>query len=154
MTYIQGNIITSINSFYKYLKEANFSKLTKEKIGELFETSKSFNKFFNRKDINILKSVRYEKITNRIKMNPKLFNTYEKSEMYLLFMFSVDPEFEAVKIYGEFNKLTDIKEKMEKKFGIYDPNLIKLEKFFIKYFMDKQKKEQIEKEIEDRVYNK
>lgn len=157
MPFIKKNIIdcsVSLNSFYKYLKDANFNTLTKEKIEELFETSKQFNKFFTNKNIDMGKSIRYEKIVNKIKMNPRLFNTYEKSEMYLLFMFSIDPEFEAFKIYGEFDKIKDIKSYMIRKFGVYDPNLINLEKLFIKHFMSKQKKEQIEKEIEDRVYKK
>ena len=37
---------------------------------------------------------------------------------YLLFMFSVDPNFEAAKIHGECDRINDAKAKMKMHFGL------------------------------------
>ena len=70
----------------------------------------------------------------------------------ILFIFSVDPTFEAIKIYGESNHVSEIKEKMINYFGIYDKNLIVIEKIFMKRFFSKEEKKNLEEEIQKRVF--
>ena len=67
-------------------------------------------------------------------------------------MYSVDPNFEATIIYGVENNTKSIKEKLTQKFGIYDPNLIKIEKFVITNFLNQKQKDEINEEIENRIF--
>ena len=67
-------------------------------------------------------------------------------------MFSVDPTLEALKIYGECNTLNQTKLKMGMFFGVYDSNLIKIEKEFIKKFFTEKEKKELTDEIDKRVF--
>ena len=141
-----------VDSFYKNLNGTSFKGLDSKKILELKENSNYFNKFYNNNNLPFNKINRYVKIMNRIKTNPKGYGVSSEAEKYLLFMFCVDPTFEAAKIYGECNKTNEVKQKMERYFGIYDRRLIILEKFFIKHFLSDKKKNEINEEIEKRVF--
>ena len=108
----------------------NFSSIENDKLEELKEISSELNIFFNNKYLELIKPGRYIKIMNRIRTNPKMFKATTKEEQYLLFMLSVDPNLEAIIIYNKFNTSKQIKANFEKVFGIYDKNLVKIEKCY------------------------
>ena len=74
------------------------------------------------------------------------------AEKLLLYILSVDPELEALLIYNTYNTRKEIKEKLIEKFGVYDPNLAKIETQYVKRFLSADKQNKINKEIERRVY--
>lgn len=141
-----------IDSFYKNLKGTSFRGLTSKKLLELKAISNQLNAFYKNNNIPYDKVSRYVKIMNRIKTNPKGYGVSSEAEKFLLFMFSVDPTFEAAKIHGECNKIEETKEKMQNYFGIYDRRLIILENYFIKYFLSEEKRNEIQEEIEKRAF--
>ena len=132
-----------IINFYKNIDNLNFNELSENKIIELY----------NIKDTLIEKTSNY-KIINYINKIKKLSknNKFNETEKFILFMFSVDPNFEAIKILGEYNKLNEIKLAMILNFGIYDKNLFTIEKFYIKHFFSEKEKEDINNEIEKRAF--
>lgn len=146
--------LSDLKSFYKSLGELNFKGTTARKILELRYNSKELNRIF--RDFNIYVELsapqRYAKIANKIKTNPKGYGATNNSEMALLFMFSIDPNFEAAIIYGESNTTKEIKEKMMRHFGLYDSALIELEKHYINNFLGPKKTNEIEEEIDRRIY--
>lgn len=148
----QPDFTVDINSFYKNLNGTNFKGLDTKKILTLKLTSNSLNAFYNNDNIPLNKISRYVKIMNRIKTNPKGYGVSSEAEKFLLFMFSVDPTFEAAKINGECNKEEETKKKMENYFDIYDRRLIILENYFIKHFLSEKKRNEINEEIEKRVF--
>jgi len=141
-----------LESFYKSLGTLNFKNVTAEKILELKTYAAKFNEFLNNKSITYPKSLRYVKIANTIKTNPKGYGSTNKNETALLFMFSVDPNFEAFIIFEECNKISEAKNKMRNYFNLYDANLIKLESYYIKFFLGEESKQKINEEIDRRVY--
>lgn len=141
-----------IDSFYKNLNGTSFRGLDSKKLLTLKSTSKPLNGFYNNDNMPYNKVSRYVKIMNRIKTNPKGYGVTSEAEKYLLFMFSIDPNFEAAKIHGECNKIDETKEKMQNYFGIYDRRLIILENYFIKHFLSEKKRNEINEEIEKRVF--
>ena len=132
-----------IINFYKNIDNLNFNELSENKIIELY----------NIKDTLIEKTSNY-KIINYINKIKKLSknNKFNETEKFILFMFSVDPNFEAVKILGEYNKFNEIKLAMIINFGIYDKNLFTIEKFYIKHFFSEKEKNDINNEIEKRAF--
>lgn len=141
-----------INSFYENLSSTSFKGLDPKRILILKAFSKQLNEFYNNKDIRLNKVGRYVKIMNRVKSNPKGYGITSDAEKYLLFMFSVDPNFEAAKIHGECDRINEAKEKMKMYFGLYDRKLIILENYFIKHFLSEEKRNEINKEIERRAF--
>lgn len=141
--------LIDINAFYRNLKLIKMGEISLKKVEELKELSKKLNIFFENTNSDFSKIRKYAKIVNRIKMNPK---PYTALEQRLLLMFSVDPEFEAIMIFEESNYINQIKSNMVKRFGLYDPNLINTEKWFIKHFLSEENKNQIKEEIDRRVF--
>ena len=132
-----------IINFYKDIDNLNFNYLSKERIIELYNIKDSLlEKMSNYKIINYI---------NKIKRLEKS-NIFNNTEKFILFMFSIDPNFEAIKILGEYNKLNEIKLAMILNFGIYDKNLFTIEKFYIKHFFSEKEKEDINNEIEKRAF--
>ena len=137
-----------LNAFYKSINGGNFKGIDTEKLNELQELAKVYrNSFYNNQ-----RNSEYIETMNRIKCRSIVNISNPKAENTILFIFSVDPTFEAIKIYGECNHIKQIKEKMIKYFGIYDKNLIIIEKAFIKRFLSKIEINGLEEEIEKRVY--
>lgn len=143
---------SDIQSFYKDLNGTSFKGINKEKLIELLNNSKNLNRFFNNNNTKIQKHGKYVKIMNKIKTNPKSFGAYTEAEKFLVFMFSVDPNFEAAKIHGAYNTTEEIKLEMEKHFGLYDSKLIIIENFFIKNFLSEKTRNKINEEIEKRAF--
>ena len=141
-----------MDSFYKNLNGTSFKGLSSKELLNLRATSNQLNAFFNNNNLPFSKVGRFVKIMNRIKTNPKGYGVSNEAEKYLLFMFSVDPSFEAAKIHGECNNIEETKQKMKNYFGIYDRRLIILENYFIKYFLSEKKRNEIKEEIEKRVF--
>lgn len=140
-----------IDYFYSNLKRAIFDGIDEERLKELFETSKPLNKYYNDELINRHKSRKYESITIFIRYNLKKYNINSEAEKYILFMFAVDPTFEAIKIYSESKKIKDVKPKMIKTFGIFDENLIRLEKFTIEKLLSESKRKEVNDILEQRT---
>ena len=126
--------------FYKNFSKTKFNTLDDRKILELKSIAP-----------NLLEE---EAVTNSNLVNyvKKMRRLNKRPEKYILFMFSVDPTFEALKIYGETNHITEAKRKMCNFFGVYDSKLIKIEKEFIKLFLSEKEKQEINEEIEKRVF--
>lgn len=146
------DITKDMKAFYRNLTVADFTKIKTEKLRELKMTSIILNEFYNNAELEPRKKIRYSRIANMLRTNPKRYGINNSAEMYILFMFSVDPNYEAAIIYGESNNTTDVKEKMANSFGHFDSKLIKLEKYFIKNFLCTRKKEEIKEEIKKRVF--
>lgn len=141
-----------INSFYENSNKISFKGIDSKKILILKAISKQLNEYYNNPNIPLNKVAKYVKIMNRIKSNPKGYGVSSQAEKYILFMFSVDPNFEAAKIHGECNKAEEAKEKMRMHFGLYDKRLILIENYFIRRFLSEGKRNEINEEIERRVY--
>lgn len=150
--YVYYNLQNNINSFYSSIKKQKFNELTKEEILRLKKESFELNNFFNYTINSNKRNISYVRVMEKIKSNTKKYNLDTGAKQLILLMFSVDPNFEALKIYGEFNKIEDIKKKMQSTFGVYDLNLIKIENLFLKYFCSKETKNKINEEIEKRVF--
>lgn len=143
-----NSILANIKDFYKYLNNANFKEINLKKLIELKTKAKTLNNFYNYEEENYGKGDRYAKVMDKIKTRPGM----SKEEKYLLFMLSVDPDFEAFKIYSECNKTEEIKTKMIYKFGVFDQYLVIIEKFYIKRFLSEKKRNEINEEIEKRIF--
>lgn len=146
------NLIVDLRSFYTTFNNLKINEVNFDKLNEIKEEAKKLNYFYEGKFSNLMKSVKYTRVLNRIKTNPKGFNLTNSTEILLMVMFSIDPNFEAIKIHNEYNKISETKFAMEKHFGIYDSNLIKIEIWYIKNILDKESKISLEKEIEKRIY--
>ena len=130
-------------NFYKNIDNLNINELNEKKITELYNIKDSLlDKTSDHKIINYI---------NKIKKLSKN-NNFTETEKFILFMFSVDPNFEATKILGEYNGLNKIKLAMILNFGIYDKNLFTIEKFYIKNFFSEKEKQDINNEIEKRAF--
>lgn len=154
-----GEYSKVLQKFYKYLDSVNFNNISNDSLNNLKEKSIYINNLYNSKNFGESKSIRYIKIMEKILCNciknPAVntcFTTYNKEEMFLLFLLSIDPELEASITFGSFNKITEIKYEFEKKFGIYDIGLVRLEKMYMKTFLTEEKRKEIEEEIENRSY--
>ena len=147
-------IIRELSSFYKNFKNTSFKEISGRKLIELKSFSKELNSLFNNQNVKEFRISRYIKVMNKIKTNPKAFNieTTSDAEKYLLFMFAIDPEFEIYIIHNSENRKSQIKEKIENKFGLYDPYLLAIEKFYIKNFLPQEKRIEINKKIIERSY--
>ena len=145
--------IVDINSFYKDFNGADFSKVQPDRIAEIANKVEKVNSRRINCSCSLYKGARkYTNIMNHVRMNPKFYDLRSKEEVYFLFMFCVDPEFEAFMIVNEYNTMKEIKEKLLTRFGFPDTNLPKIEKEFIKNFMKKEEREKIKEEIDKRIW--
>ncbi len=136
--------------FYVKLNKTDFNILTLERIKELKELAPNL---LDSKFISKHKFINYVKRLRNLNYESEKYGINNDAEKYVLFMFSIDPTFEAIKIYGECNHINQTKEKMKKFFGVYDSNLIKIENNFIKTFLSEKEKKEIDEEIEKRVFS-
>ena len=143
---------TDINSFYKNLNGTSFKEISIEKLKELKRNSNNLLKLLKNPKLPASKPGKYIRIMNSIKTNPTGFGVSNEAEKYIFFMFCIDPTFEAVKINGECNTTKEVKEKMINHFGLFDKKLIIVENFFIKNFLTEKKRNEINEEIEKRVF--
>lgn len=152
--FLQENYLNDLYSFYNGLGKLNFKGISAKKILFLKCNSKNLNRILS--DSNMYPELpivrKYTMIANRIKTNPKAYGITNSAEMALLFMFSVDPSFEAAIIFGESNTTDQARTKMISHFGLYDKALIKLEKFYISNFLGPKKTKEIEEKINRRIY--
>ena len=121
--------------FYRYFDLNTFNDITMEEVERL----KSYIEVINSKRIiadsdNYFNSRMYTKLMNHIKRNLTLYNITSKSQMYILFMLCIDPDFSA--LYPDQGPITipNLKYNMILKFGVFDLNLIKMENWFVKKF--------------------
>lgn len=135
--------------FYRNFEELNFEFIDNKKILNLKNLASNL---LEEENITNSKFVNYIKKMKRLNNNPEKYNINTEEEKFILFMFSADPTFEAIKIYGECNHINQTKQKMISFFGIYDSRLITIERNFIKTFLSEKEKEIINDEIEKRVY--
>lgn len=135
--------------FYKNFSATKFNTLNDNKILKLKGIAPNL---LEEEAITNSKLVNYIKKMRRLNKTPLKYNVNTDAEKYILFMLSIDPTFEAIKIYEETNHINEIKLKMTNFFGVYDSKLIKIEKEFIKLFLSEKEKEQINEEIEKRVF--
>lgn len=154
------------NIFEKFYENTvtDFNDIDFKNLIQIIRKAKKLNNFFrnnNMPNMNIIR--RYAKImeliynnqnkdNNNINNFSKYARTNSVSEKLLLYMLSIDPNFEALIIFESCNTTKEIKKNIELKFGVYDPNLIKIEKHYLKRFAGNIKKEQMNEEIEKRVF--
>ena len=153
------NQMQIINTFYKNSKP-NYKDIDIKKILILKEKAKKLNKLFNSEQFKRTKEYRYIKImeiiyTNYRENKPFVseFATTTVAEKFFLYMFSLDPELKAAIYHASSNTKKEIEKLMMNEFGVYDPNLVKIERIYIKYFLGSKRKEEIEEEINRRIYN-
>ncbi len=142
----------SINSFYQNIHDLKIEEISLERIEEFKRTSKILNKEYNNTYSDRPKGIRYSRVMDKIKTTPRIYNLNNSTEKLLFFMFSVDPEFEASLMHEECNNILQIKKKMESYFGVYDKNLISIERWYIKNLLSDELKQNFEEETERRVY--
>lgn len=146
-----------MNNIYDYVKRfyinrsVSFKDITIERIKELKDLSLVTSNILNCSKTST-KTEDYVKLMNSIRLNYRKYGIQSDAEKLILFMFTIDPTFEAAKIAGECNRTDEIKYKMINKFGLYDKNLIKIENFFIKYFLSEKSRKSINDEIERRAF--
>ena len=146
-----------MNNIYDYVKRfyinrsVSFKDITIERIKELKDLSLVTSNILNCSKTST-KTEDYVKLMNSIRLNYRKYGRQRDAEKLILFMFTIDPTFEAAKIAGECNRTDEIKYKMINKFGLYDKNLIKIENFFIKYFLSEKSRKSINDEIERRAF--
>lgn len=149
--YINFNI--DIDDFYRNKNNIDFKNITAKKLIELKCFSKKFNNYWKNAPI---KDIRYKYITimNKIKTAPFKYRVTNEAEKFILFMYSIDPTFEVYKIWNEYNTTKEIKNSLLNKFGLVDKNLYIIEKYFIHHFLSMEKQNEIEEEINNRIYKK
>jgi len=148
----------NLKAFYNNL-DLNKEDISLDKLNSIKERAIQFNNLYNSIYFKRNRAERYIRImelinsncSNKYIINSK-FYTSSNTEKLILFMYSVDPNFEATIIYGVENNTKSIREKITQKFGIYDPNLIKIEKFVITNFLNQKQKDEINEEIENRIF--
>lgn len=152
------NAKVSFLSFYGNIK-TNFSDIDEQKLIELKKRGEEINiKHYKNKNLKPTKTQRYFRLMELINGNCKTrslkneFSTDSDSEKLLLFMYSVDPTLEAAIIYSSYNTINEVKTKFSSEFGIFDPYLVKVEKYFMNKFLNSKEKEQINEEIEKRAF--
>lgn len=145
-----SNIYDYVKRFY-INRSVSFKDITTERIKELKDLSLVTSNILNCSKTST-KTEDYVKLMNSIRLNYRKYGIQSDAEKLILFMFSIDPTFEAAKIAGECNRTDEIKYKMINKFGLYDKNLIKIENFFIKYFLSEKSRKSINDEIERRAF--
>lgn len=152
------NQLVTMKSFYN-IDKIDISNIDNVKFQKIIEQAKKINKMFLNKQLREDKDERYLRIMEiihgsyreNIPVNNE-FATTSQAEKFLLFMFSIDPNFEIAIIYASENRINDVKIKMREKFGVYDPYLIKIEKAVIKKLLSKEQQTIIYEEIEKRAF--
>ena len=142
-----------IKDFMRNFDLCEINGIEQSRVLELKEKSKSFKYFIiNPKPSDFTGIGKFSNTLRHIMMNPKFYKLESKGEQYLLFMFCTDPNFEALKIFSECNKVSEAKKKCERTFGVFSLELIKIERFFVENLLDQKEKEKIEEEIDRRIY--
>lgn len=152
------NQLVTMQAFYN-VDKINLSNIDEEKLSSIIERSKKIHKLYLRPEFKQRKDERYLKIMELINSNYREkipvknhYATTSQAEKFLLFMFSIDPDFEIAIIHATEDRTNDIKIKMREKFGVYDPYLIRIEKAVIKKLLNKEKQSEIYEEIEKRAF--
>jgi len=156
------NASVTMQTFYN-IDKVSFKDINEEKLLSIKNKAKKINKLYLFEGFRKEKADRYLRIMEMINCNYKRINsndnninahyvTTSMAEKLLLFMFSVDPNFEAAIIYSSEDRTIDTKAKLKEKFGVYDINLIKIEKLVIRKFLSEKKRNQINEEIERRAF--
>jgi hypothetical protein len=154
-----NRIIYAMQSFYNESK-INFKDIDSEQLNRIIKNGKKINEVFKKNHFNLSKCDDYLRIMKLLNFNHRneehstnnIYSNSTHAEKYLLLMFGVDPDFEAAIIYGSEDRTNIAKAKIREKIGIYDPNLLKIEKTFIKLLLDEQKRKEINDEIEKRAF--
>ena len=142
-------IPTDLKSFYDHVNGANFNELTKERVEELKEQVPLVKKRNITMHVEDYKGARkYMSLMNHIKGNPKRYGIKTKAEMCVFFMFVVDPDFDALVIHESSIKHCEIRDKMSKKFGLTDLNLIRIEKIFYSWMVRQKEHQKVKEKIE------
>ena len=152
------NLLVTIKSFYD-VDKINISNIDDAKLQKIIEQSKNINKLFLSKQFKENQRERYLRIMELIHGNYREnipvnngFATTSQAEKFLLYMFSIDPNFEIAIIHASEDRTNDIKVKIRQKFGVYDPYLIRIEKAVIKRLLTKEQQNKIYEEIEKRAF--
>lgn len=152
------NQLVTMQSFYN-VDKISLKDIDENKLLEIIERSKRINKLFLDQSFKSCKTERYLRIMELIHMNHRKdiptkthYATTSIAEKFLLFMFSIDPNFEIAIIHASEDRTIAIKKKIREKFGVYDPYLIKIEKAVIKKLLNKEKQKEIYEEIEKRAF--
>lgn len=155
MTYYNNSTycIKYIDYFYKDLNVDNLNSIENDRISILRNSGLVlYEKVFKNENICLPKFIKYTKIMNKLNSTPKEYNILNKEEMYLLFMFAVDPDLNAFVIHSVANRKPKLKHDMEKEFGVYDANLVRIEKFYISNFMKEDNKKVLYKKIDGMIW--
>lgn len=156
-----------IKEFYKNLTLVNFNDITKERIEELknsevCETLKSYiygdsikiteKTILSRDaDINSDRLTKYLKVINILRVNPNT-GTNNYLEKYILFVLIFDPNLDALVIHSSYDKINQIKNEMKKRFGVYDSNLVKIERKILHKLLNKSEIDKLNEKIDSIVY--
>ena len=152
------NKLVTMRSFYD-VNIIDISNIDNIKLQKIIKQAKKINQMFLNKQFRKNKDERYLRIMELIHSNYREnipvnneFATTSQAEKFLLFMFSIDPNFEIAIIHASEDRINDIKIKIREKFGVYDPCLVQIEKAVIKRLLSKEKQTEIYEEIEKRAF--
>jgi len=152
------NQLVTMQTFYS-VDKISLKNIDNDKLLNIIEQSKKINRLFLDESFKSCKSERYLRIMELINSNysktrdvKNHYATKSQEEKFLLFMFSIDPNFEIAIIHASEDRTYNIKTKIRKKFGVYDPYLIRIEKAVIKKLLSNEKKNEIYEEIEKRAF--
>lgn len=152
------NQLVTMQAFYS-VDKISLKNIDTDKLLNIIEQSKKINSLFLNEGFKSRKSERYLRIMELINSNYRSdirvnnhYATTSQEEKFLLFMFSIDPNFEIAIIHGSEDRTYDIKTKIREKFGVYDPYLIRIERAVINKLLSNEKKNEIYEEIEKRAF--
>ena len=152
------NKLVTMRSFYD-VNRIDISNIDNIKLQKIIKQAKKINQMFLNKQFRKNKDERYLRIMELIHSNYREnipvnneFATTSQAEKFLLFMFSIDQNFEIAIIHASEDRINDIKIKIREKFGVYDPCLVQIEKAVIKRLLSKEKQTEIYEEIEKRAF--
>lgn len=149
---------TDYEKFYEIHKEEDmdFKSITEEDFKRLKESSNILvkevlitltsliNDRFTSKDY--IEREKYQRIIDKIILNPKKYGANNKTEAMVLYLLSVDPNFLAISLFNLYNSdMNVLKKEIINKFGVYDNNIINVILFENKFLtsIDPREKDKI-----------
>ena len=137
-----------LTNFYLGIEQINFENIDEASINNILNKAKALNEFYTKENFKHTKIEKYFKIIEIVNSGyTSSFYTNSAQEKFLLFLYSIDPEFDTLVIYGSEKDSKNIEKQMIKKFGLYDENIIVLENMILKNVLTNQKKEEINLKI-------
>ena len=138
-----------IKFLYKDFDSKEIEKIEKERTEFLKEAAKKVVVHkMNPSIIDYQPIGKFSNILSNIMMNgSKMYKTESKAENYLLFMFCIDPDFEAMGLFLNEKDTEKFMQKLNERFGIASIELLKTEVAYIKSSYTKEEQKAFSKSL-------